>query len=254
MFNHSQLREMLERLLSSSTIKDLDVTRHQSLLEKTVVLIPLFFIGEETTLLLRKVIGVLNNALLIKTPTRVILNDCDKETFIYVSNLLNLCKLPLGLSLDDLSIIATYLTLLRKHSLVVKELRNRELSENEYYEYQIAMEKTAHYLRLLSEKINDEAVLSEILSKLDLVEEMQLDERTIEEFKEILGFKLHALSGLFLASSILSKCSTSLMELLLDAWKKFESFEKDKYLYMVIPREISFLIERIIPSDKVVVI
>lgn len=245
---------MLERLLGSSTIRDLDVTRYQSLLEKTAVLIPFFFIGEETTFLLRKVIRVLNSALLIKIPTRVILNDCDEETLIYVSNLINLRKSPLELSLDDLSIIATYLTLLRKHSLVVKELRNRELNENEYFEYQIAIEKTVHYLKLLSERINDETVLSEILSKLDRVEEMQLGEKTIEEFKEILGIKLHALSSLFLASSILSKCSTSLMELLLDAWKKFESFEKDKYLYMVIPREISFLIERIIPSDKVVVI
>lgn len=212
-------------------------------------MIPFSFINEETTLFMYKVIQIINHGLPFTLKTILVLNDCDEETLAYIRILVDLHRILPGLKIDQLAVLATYLTLIHKYSSVVRELRNRELNEHEYHEYQVALEKTTHYLGLLVENL-DKSTLNNILDVLHQLEEIHIDEETVESLRRIIGFGV--VSEVLFVSRFSGRCTKTFIEVLIDVWDSLGESERGTELYIVVPKELLFLIKEKIPGDRVI--
>ncbi|MEM1596370.1 MAG: hypothetical protein QXS24_04360 [Desulfurococcaceae archaeon] len=239
-------------LINALLMNKIDVNEGVFKKKKSIILVPLSFINEETMFLILKVSQLVNSMVQAEYRVKVVLNDCDEDTVIYTKILVNLHKLLPGSRVEYLSTIATYLTLLRKYSLILKELKKQELDEHKYYEYQLALEKTTHYLGLLVEKLNNNSILNEALSMLDQLEEKHINEEIAETLKEIISTIIQ--SEVLLTSKLLGRCPSTFIEALIGILKKLEAVERDSDLYIVIPKEISFLVKEKLPGDKVIVV
>lgn len=252
MMIHVLVKNSFYMLINALLINKIDVNEDIFKKKKGIILVPLSFINEETMLLIFKVARLVNSTVSAEYRIKVILNDCDEDTVIYTKILVNLHKLLPGSKVEYLSIITTYLTLLRKYSLTLKELKKQELDENKYYEYQLALEKTTHYLGLLVEKLNNNSILNETLSILDQLEGKHINEEIAETLKEIISTIVQ--SEVLLTSKLLDKCPSTFIEALIGILKKLEAVEKDSELYIAIPKEILFVVKEKLPSNKVIVV
>ncbi|MEM1639927.1 MAG: hypothetical protein QXJ69_07670, partial [Desulfurococcaceae archaeon] len=61
-------------------------------------------------------------------------------------------------------------------------------------------------------------------------------------------------SEVLLTSKLLGRCPSTFIEALIGILKKLEAVERDSDLYIVIPKEISFLVKEKLPGDKVIVV
>jgi len=141
------------------------------------------FIGDETPSNLQRALSKIHEHLRNTWKLYIVVNNCDKETILFLNALALLQeKLEFTNTLTSMN-IATSLVQLAKYS-ETRRLQRRDLSIEEYEEYQVVYEKTIHYLNSLLQYIDSEERVLGIIEELAKHGENQLEESIVKTYRD----------------------------------------------------------------------
>ncbi len=207
------------------------------------------FIGDETPSNLQRALSKIHEHLRNTWKLYIVVNNCDKETILFLNALALLQeKLEFTNTLTSMN-IATSLVQLAKYLEKTRRLQRRDLSIEEYEEYQVVYEKTIHYLNSLLQYIDSEERVLGIIEELAKHGENQLEESIVKNIQRFIS-DLPIQLDVILASKLLPACSENYMEVVYMVYKALESRDHGK-LFVLVPREIARYIGKKLSTNQI---
>lgn len=258
---------LFERLLTNRHGSDLKISRENGNLEisgraveeicvtaivainaeKIAFLIPVTFIGEETPDTFVSYVYALRKLKEAGLTAIVVLDDCEYLLVNYVRTLEKLLKLmDPGRSI----VAATYLVLLSRYAEITRKYRYRgDISEEEYLEYQWALENVARYLDML---INVVPSMIDVNSLLDMVKE-----QVSADLKKLFSKVVDSIAGLHLeprvhlVTELLAECPANLSITVKKLWQLFKESGLE-HVYVLVPKHVKGFLKELLSEDAVV--
>lgn len=179
----------------------------------------------------------------------VFINRCDEDELLFLKTMVSIHKEYYGLLLSDIVEISTYVVLIHKYSTRLKELSKRQLSENEYYEYQLAVQYVSKYLSKLNNMCSIHGIDIEKLLML-VGSRAVFDESTLRDFQGALGLLG---SASFIYSNMFNPdCSRPLIDVIVEVWKNIARQEHERCVFIIVPNALTLFLEKHIPRDHII--
>lgn len=216
--------------------------------DKNVLVIPFVFVEEETGEIFAKYMEVLKKARALNLPVMVVLDDCDRQLLTYIGALREALKLATP---QAAFLIATYATLLTTHAETAQTYAHAKEGEDKYFEYQLALEKTAHYLNLLVKQLSTirdvEALLDAVQKSLRSV--IDAKEAFNQVIGEVLGFRLEP-AEINLVKNELAACPANILM----AVKRLQQRAQveGKQAYVLVPKQVKNFLKGTLPEETLV--
>jgi len=118
--------------------------------------------------------------------TYFVVNNCDLDTRLFLKATRYIVDRGLSSDIDSAISHSSILVQLVKYYRLLRDIKNRELSEREYLEYQEALEKTMHYMGLAIQSLGNPDTVASILKELEELNTDVLDTRDLEIIKKAL--------------------------------------------------------------------
>lgn len=215
--------------------------------EKAACLIPVTFIGEETPDILVGYVYALRKLKEAGLTAIVVLDDCEHLLIDYVKTLGRMLELmDPGRSVAA----ATYLVLLHKYAEITRKHRHgRDISEDEYLEYQRALENVAHYLDMLLNVIPSVVDANSLLSVVK--EQVSADLKKL--FSRAIDFiaGLHLEPAVYLVTELLAECPANLSVTIKKLWQLFRESGLE-HVYVLVPKQVKGFLRELLSEDTVV--
>ncbi|MEM4718394.1 MAG: hypothetical protein QXE81_06555 [Desulfurococcaceae archaeon] len=216
---------------------------------KNNYLVVLVFMDEYTIEYNKKILETLTRMATREDAIIFFIDKCDVEELLFLKAVVSISKEYCGLSLNDIIEISAYVVLVYKYSKSLKSLYKRQLSDNEYYDYQLSVEYTSRYLSKLIKLCSIYGIDIEKLL-MSIGDDVGFNELTLREFQKV--FNLTGSSSFVFPNRYNPDCSRSLINVIVDVWR--ETVEKDpsRNVFLVVPQVLIMSLVKYIPRDYII--
>lgn len=182
--------------------------------------------------------------------TYFVVNNCDQDTRLFLKVTRYIVDRGLSSDIDSAISHSSILVQLVKYYRLLRDIKNRELSERDYLEYQEALEKTMHYMGLAIQSLGNPDTVASILKELEELNTDVLDAGDLDIIKKALPAS--GTARLIEASKLLSECFSSISDVLVRVVQYIENFE-DGEVYVLVPHEVLEYFKRLLSNVEFLV-
>lgn len=214
--------------------------------KSVVFLAPITFTGEEMPSFFAKYTLAAKKLLELGFTVTVVLDDCETLLATFIKALWELARL---LGPGEHYEAATCVALTLKYADIVKRYKGREVSNDEYFSYQEALSKAAHYLSSLTKLVSG-AGLNALLENMSRTLAGDLGELFTRVLRYVVGLQIER-SSIRLVREYLSECPENFSAAIKGLWSALGK-ESSKRVYVLVPRQVKWFLRNAIPEEFLV--